>query len=1484
MLTHTGYKYEINVPVTGKIIPAEATGASASIQVAGHTFSKTVSLLPNQDAHFIWDGTNIYGHRMRGQVNILVTISFHYPSAYDWGRNQPSILFAQPVSPNQVSGITYRYGVEDKVSTAFNLKSFVSDQNTIASGWSISSFHKLYHDGEVEYGDGEIKIKEFSKVINTFAGSATAVQLGDGAAAIDAKINRGAGLAVTGDGTLFVSEANRVRKITPDGIITTFAGNGSPGTTNPILTGDGGPATSAALSPSSLALDPQEENLYIVDMRFRIRKVNLKSGLISTYAGGGNRALAFSESDYATRVSFSVEDIAFADDGTLFAHGGHGNRIYQVNTNGIMTHIDLGASLYYTQSFAVGHDGSLYISSYDNQDVFIRRPNGSQEIILPYQEPSGPMYVDREGVLVYSMGSAVFRRYTDGTVERVAGRGASLAEGVDPKQAKLGYVSALTSDPQGNIYLLVYTTVGSYPYYSSYGQVKIIKNIEGTFTQASGEFEVSDASKGEIYIFSRSKKHLRTLDLSTGIVLKTFSYDALDNLIAITDRFGNVTQILRNGSSPYAIVAPDGQTTNLNVTSGQLDSVVYPDGSSYLFTYSPSNLLVAKNDPNGGAFHYQYDLLNGKVLSTTDANSATMSFSSKVNSGTSTAKTTDQEGRSFTSTRTSLLSGDVKTIVVAKSGLITHKVSTLSGSKLLENRPDNTRITSQYSTDQKYATRRLSSKYIELPSGLRNYSSNGIEYQDINFDGISDKIISRFAQSEVLRFDWRGNPIFGVSQTTTIVNNVLNGTRTITTPAGRTATVNYDVTNLLTTSSATPGLASTSYAYDFRGRLTDTTVGSIAPRTTSLVYDNAGNVASVTDAINRSTSFNYDVMGRVTQQTLPDGRAIAYSYDNLGNLLSITPPGRPAHVFNYTPVSLEAGYTPPAVAGTGATTYQYNLAKQLTSVTRPDGQSLSLAYDTGARLSTQTLPRGTVSYAYDAVTGHLSSITAPDGGTLSYTYDGFLPLSESWAGAIVGDVSVAYDSFFRITSRSVGATPINYTYDADGLLTGAGAETLTRDPLNGLLTGTSLAGVTTTNTYNEFGELAAFVSSAPFATSYTRDKLGRIVQKVETIEGVTTTTDYVYDLAGRLTGVSENGVAVSVYGYDTNGNRINGFNQAGGILAYYDAQDRLTSWNGVNYTYTANGELASKVSTTGTTSYTYDVLGNLMSASLPNATTVDYIIDGRNRRVGKKVNGVLTQGFLYKDQLNPVAELDGQGNIVSRFVYGSKANVPDYMIKAGVTYRIISDHLGSPRLVVDNTGAIVQRMDYDDWGNVITDTNPGFQPFGFAGGLYDRDTGLVRFGARDYDPETGRWAAKDPIRFYGLSSNLYGYTHNDPVNWIDSAGLIKVKPGANVSGLVPEIINTYPVIDGAVRNYSSYDEGVITSGNDSKHKRNSKHYSNEAVDIRGKIFSDQTMRDIADEIRRKLGPDYDVIPEFFPNNPVNDHIHIEYDPKGSTCN
>ncbi|HKU17928.1 MAG TPA: RHS repeat-associated core domain-containing protein [Candidatus Saccharimonadales bacterium] len=349
----------------------------------------------------------------------------------------------------------------------------------------------------------------------------------------------------------------------------------------------------------------------------------------------------------------------------------------------------------------------------------------------------------------------------------------------------------------------------------------------------------------------------------------------------------------------------------------------------------------------------------------------------------------------------------------------------------------------------------------------------------------------------------------------------------------------------------------------------------------------------------------------------------------------------------------------------------------------------------------------------------------------------------------------------------------SHGYDNDGLLTGAGDETITSDPGDGLITGSTLGGVNSALTYDGFGEPQTDTvtngATNLYSVGYTRDNLGRITQKIETVNGTTTTWLYGYDADGRLNAVTENGLPVASYGYDQNGNRVS-VNAA--IIASYDNQDRLLTFGSNSYSYNANGELLTKANSTGTTSYTWDALGNLLGAKLPSGTAITYLYDGQNRLVGKQVNGKLTEGFLYDGQLEPVAELDGSGNVVEQFVYGSRPNVPDYIIKGGAEYKVISDQVGSPVLIVNaSTGAIAEQISYDAWGNITSDSNPGFQPFGFAGGLYDADTGLVHFGARDYDPQTGRWISKDPILFAGGETNLYGYVVGDPINGLDPLGL-----------------------------------------------------------------------------------------------------------------
>ena len=149
----------------------------------------------------------------------------------------------------------------------------------------------------------------------------------------------------------------------------------------------------------------------------------------------------------------------------------------------------------------------------------------------------------------------------------------------------------------------------------------------------------------------------------------------------------------------------------------------------------------------------------------------------------------------------------------------------------------------------------------------------------------------------------------------------------------------------------------------------------------------------------------------------------------------------------------------------------------------------------------------------------------------------------------------------------------------------------------------------------------------------------------------------------------------------------------------------------------------------------------------------------------------MVERYLWQDKTTLLATYDGGGNLKQRFEY-TLGHAPTSFTENGETYYLLMDQLGSPRVITDSAGQVVRAIEYDAYGNVISDSNPGFEiPFGFAGGLKDADTGLIRFGYRDYDPTTGRWTARDPIGFAGGDTNLYGYVLGNPVNGIDLNGL-----------------------------------------------------------------------------------------------------------------
>ena len=235
-----------------------------------------------------------------------------------------------------------------------------------------------------------------------------------------------------------------------------------------------------------------------------------------------------------------------------------------------------------------------------------------------------------------------------------------------------------------------------------------------------------------------------------------------------------------------------------------------------------------------------------------------------------------------------------------------------------------------------------------------------------------------------------------------------------------------------------------------------------------------------------------------------------------------------------------------------------------------------------------------------------------------------------------------------------------------------------------------------------------------------------------------------------------------LFNINTNGSHI-----GNGII--HAVEDQLEQVGDTVYAYNEDGYLASKLAPEGTTHYNYGTLGELKSVVLPNIT-IEYLHNANNQRVAKKVNGVITEKYLWKDLTTLLAVYNVGNSLKIRFEYAN-GRMPYKMNYEGNTYYLGYDQVGTLKAVTSEDGTIVKSIEYDTFGNVLSDSNLTFKvPFGFAGGLYDQDTKLTRFGYRDYDAYTGKWTAKDPIGFDGGDTNLYGYVLQDPVNFMDPTG------------------------------------------------------------------------------------------------------------------
>jgi RHS repeat-associated protein len=688
---------------------------------------------------------------------------------------------------------------------------------------------------------------------------------------------------------------------------------------------------------------------------------------------------------------------------------------------------------------------------------------------------------------------------------------------------------------------------------------------------------------------------------------------------------------------------------------------------------------------------------------------------------------------------------------------------------------------------------------------------------------------SRFTESETFVQSSGSLP----TRTSSRVYDSATSTTTTTSAANRSAAFVEDALGRLTEIRA-PGQVPTLLHYDTDGNLAEVIrqKGSTLRVTSFGDYVARNRPRSITSRVNsaQSTSITLGYSGEFVTSVGVTGATPTSLVPNESLLpVAIMPPSRPAHGLGYDARGLAVSYAPPSHSSTedpaqcpsGVQCVSYNRDRQVSSIQLTDGTSLVYTYGGATNdglLHGLTVPgSGSTSFVYDTA-GRLASATAPDGAAVGLTYQASLPVRSRWSGThtvtdgsttvwtgtLDGDVKAFYNGLLELdTLQVVGGYHARFGRDLDGLMTGvtnaAGGATvpalsIVRSPLDGSVTSTAVGSVTTTQQFDVsasapgYGDLmglgASVGATALFATAYEHDDLGRITQLTETVQGTTRVRRYQYDTAGRLTHVRDGqDVVQAEYQYDANGNRtqvtIDGETE---LVRCPDGRatndlDQLCDHGGTSYVYDARGALSQTESVEGTTTFTYDGLGLLKKVILPEGDVIHYVHDAMGRRIGKLLNGQLVKGWLYADGLRPLAQLNAAGQIEATYVYGSRANVPDLIVEnngsSPVTYRVVADHLGTPRLVVRvSDGVVVHRLDVDEFGRVVNESGvrQDLHPFGFAAGLRDRDTGLVRFGARDYDAYTGRWMARDPILFDGGDTNLYAYVENDPINMLDPLG------------------------------------------------------------------------------------------------------------------
>jgi len=887
-------------------------------------------------------------------------------------------------------------------------------------------------------------------------------------------------------------------------------------------------------------------------------------------------------------------------------------------------------------------------------------------------------------------------------------------------------------------------------------------------------------------------------------------------LSSVTDKNGNKVEISRNTDGTInAITDAAGRVTSFayNAASGmdkRCTSITYPNGLSSYYYYDAAGNLVRTKDLMENETLYTYNTsgymtgmsVGGKNTSFAyDASVAPARISTVTNAMGKTQSYLKQyfnaQGNAVTD-----MAGNVSYFAADDEGLMTRTTDPLG-----------------YIAQKSY-TNGLLTSYIDSmgESWARGYDARGNLTSSTNpaagttqyaYADNDDMISMTDPSNKNWQYEHDANHNLtriirpsGNSTRFTYTNGLLssitdagNNTRSFaydsygniissTDPLGRTTTMTYDAFGLNMLSETDPLGNTKSFSYDNNRRLTGITNADGSHRT--LVYDccsltgitdeNSNTTMiernpllkplSVTDALGNATRYSYDLSNTLVGTSTPDGAATLVTPDKLYRPSTVTDPLGFSRTLTYngnwllTSLADERGKV---------TTVEYMNLKPIKNIDplgntlmffysagrpsiwinarqddgmyfnyTPDGQLMSLVatngnipvasfnYDSRGNLQQFQDASGTTVYAYDAL-NRVAGVTYPDSKTAGAAYNSVgLFSSVTYPGGVVA--AYTYDNRNRVSSVSWGGNAITFSYD----------------PAGNLLQETRSNGTGTGYAYDKRNLVTSIVHQkgvTPFAQmSYIRNAAGHVVQENNTLLALPAANTSAVAAYNDVNQISTWGA--DSYAYDADGN-LTGISVGRAVNAVYDRQNRLTS-------LTRGGI---------TTAYTYDGLGRRTKA-VTGAQTVNYYHDAAGR-------------LLFQS--------DGVGQVTAYYIYAGGRLVATGT-PAGGYFFYHYDKTGNTIAVTNGSGDPAATYTYTPFGEITAKTGTFISPFTYVGayGVMDEGSGFYFMKNRYYDAVTGKFIQKDPIGFKG-GTNLYTYTGNNPIDYIDPKGLRGVGSGYTIT-------------------------------------------------------------------------------------------------------